>query len=145
MTGDKPVPVLAGIRRGGLLRVGDEEGLALGEVVHAGSGSEGGGVLSAAVQHHDQRQGPARAAGGALKPGGTGAGGAGVGKGVKPAGGPAGSRARGPAREAEIRDTPAGEGAEAMSPGGRTLPQLSAATGLPCALPIPSPPRRGRG
>src|ERR1700722_19078016 len=129
MTRDKPVPVLAGIRRGGLLGVGDEEGLALGEVVHAGSGSEGGGVLSAAVQHHDQRQGAARAAGGDIEPGGTGAGGADVGKGVKPARGPAGSRGPGPAREAGIRDAPAGEGAEAMSPGGRTLPQLSAPVG----------------
>src|SRR5450432_3586356 len=118
MTRDKPVPVLARIRRGGLLRVGDEEGLTLGEVVHAGSGSEAGSVLSAAVQHHDQRQGPARAAGGDIEPVGTGTGGAGVGKGVKPARGPlrGRGRGRGPVREAGILHTPAGESAEAMSP-----------------------------
>src|ERR1700722_20171394 len=107
MTRDKPVPELAGIRRGGLLGVSDEEGLAFGEVVHAGSGSEGGGVLSAAVQHHDQRQGAARAAGGDIEPVGTGAGGAGVGKGVKTAPGSLRARSRGPGREVGSGDGPA--------------------------------------
>src|ERR1700733_6133316 len=120
MTWDKPVPVLARIRRGGLLRVGDEEGLTLGKVVHAGSGSEGGSVLSAAVQHHDQRQGPARAAGGDIEPVGTGTGGARVGQGLKPARGPLRGRGRGAGREGGIRDAPGGESAEAMSPAGRT-------------------------
>ena len=85
MSRGKPVPVLARIRRGGLLRVGDEEGLTLSEVVHAGSSGERGGVLTAAVQHDDQRQGAAGAAAGHIQPVSTGTSGAGVRKDVKPA------------------------------------------------------------
>ena len=85
MTGVEPVPVPARVRRAGLFGVGDEERLTLGEVVHAGSGGEGRGVLSAAVQHHDQRQGAAGVAGGDIEPVGAGTGGVGVGEGVKPA------------------------------------------------------------
>ena len=43
------------------------------------------GVLGAAVQHHDQGQGPAGAAGGDIKPVGAGAGRISAGEGVKPA------------------------------------------------------------
>ena len=50
----EPVPVAAAVGRSRLLRVGDEEGVLLGEVVHPGAGGEVGGVLLAAVQHDDQ-------------------------------------------------------------------------------------------
>ena len=43
----KPVPVAAVVGRGGLLGVGDQEGVLLGELVHAGAGGEVGGVLLA--------------------------------------------------------------------------------------------------
>ena len=52
--GGEPVPVAAAVGRGGLLWVGDEEGVLLGEVVHPGAGGEVGGVLFAAVQHDEQ-------------------------------------------------------------------------------------------
>ena len=85
MTGGKPVPVPARVRRAVLFGVGDQEGLTLGEVVHAGSGGEGGCILGAAVQHHDQGQGGAGVAGWDIEPVGAGTGSVGVGEGVKPA------------------------------------------------------------
>src|ERR1039457_974016 len=85
MTGNEPVPVSARVRRPRLFRVGDEELFSLGKGVHAGSGGEGGGVLSAAVQHDDQRHGGAGVVGGGIEPVGAGAGGVGVGEDVKAA------------------------------------------------------------
>src|SRR5664279_6509593 len=49
----EPVPVAAGVGRAGLFRVGDQERVLLGQLVHAGSGGEIGRVLAAAVQHLD--------------------------------------------------------------------------------------------
>ena len=101
VTGDKPVPVPARVRRGGLLGVGDEQPLTLGEIVHAGGGGEGRGVLGAAMQHHDQGQGAAVMAGGNVEPVGAGAGGVGVGEGLKPARRPLRGQGRWPLRPAE--------------------------------------------
>ena len=55
ITGAEPVPQAVPVRLPGLLGIGDQEGVPLGEVVHPGAGSEIGRVLLAAVQHHDQR------------------------------------------------------------------------------------------
>ena len=52
--GGEPVPVAAAVGGGGLLRVGDEERVLLGKVVHPSAGGEVGDVLVAAVQHDDQ-------------------------------------------------------------------------------------------
>src|ERR1035438_2576184 len=67
----------------------------------------------------------ARAAGRDIEPVGTGAGGGGVGKGVKPARGLLRGPGRGPVREVEIRDTPAGESADAMNPPEGTCPSCA--------------------
>ena len=109
VTGREPVPVPARVRRGGLLGVGDEQCLTLGQVVHAGGGGEGRGVLGAAVQHHDQGHGAAGVAGGDVEPVAAGAGGVAVGEGVKPARRPLHGRDRGPVRPAESLRAPAGE------------------------------------
>ena len=53
--------------RARLFRVGDEEGVLLGEVVHPGAGGEVGGVLLAAVQHDDQGHRSTGVAGGEVE------------------------------------------------------------------------------
>src|ERR1035438_6222443 len=113
----------------------DEAFLPLGEVVHAGGGGEGRGVLSAAVQHHDQGQGPAGVAGGDIEPAGPGAGRVGAGEGVKPARRWLYGRGRGPVRAAQTRWASAGESAAAGKPARRDLPQLCPLAGA----------QRGRG
>ena len=50
----EPVPIAAPVGRGRLLRVGNEEGVLLGEGVHPGASGEVGGILLAAVQHDEQ-------------------------------------------------------------------------------------------
>ena len=123
MTGGKPVPVPARVRRAGLLGVGDQEGLTLGEVIHGGGSGEGRRVLGAAVQHHDQRHRGAGRAARDVEPVGAGTSRARVGEGVKPAPCPLGGRRRGPAGEDGTRRAAAGEGAEAASPAGRGRPR----------------------
>ena len=59
VAGLEPVPVAHRVRRARLLGVGDQERVALGELVHPGGGGEVVGALGAAVQHHDQRRGRA--------------------------------------------------------------------------------------
>ena len=60
----EPVPALQGVGGGRLLGVGDDEGVALGQLVHACAGGEVTGALRTAVQHDDQRHGLPRIAGG---------------------------------------------------------------------------------
>jgi hypothetical protein len=51
----EPVPVAALVGCLGLLGVGHEQPVVLGELVHPGAGGEVGGVLRPAVQHYDER------------------------------------------------------------------------------------------
>ena len=52
----EPVPAPGGVGRLGLRRIGDEERLLLGEIVHPRAGREVVGRLGAAVQHHHEGQ-----------------------------------------------------------------------------------------
>ena len=63
----EPVPASRRVGRCGLRRIGDEERVLLGAVVHPCAGREIIGRLGAAVQHHHERQGPARPGGSARR------------------------------------------------------------------------------
>ncbi len=68
VAGAEPVPALVGIRRLGLLRIGDEDIVRLGELVHARARREILRRLRAAVQHDEQRHRLPAMAGGDVEP-----------------------------------------------------------------------------
>ena len=57
VAGRKPVPALVRIRSRRLRRIKDEEAFGLRQLVHSRAGREVVGVLRAAVEHDDERQG----------------------------------------------------------------------------------------
>src|SRR5215475_911449 len=56
--GLEPVPVQPRIGAARLLRVGDQETVAFGQLVHSGAGGKVICALRTTVQHHDQGDGP---------------------------------------------------------------------------------------
>ena len=125
----EPVPVAAAVGRGGLLRVGDEEGVLLGELVHPGAGGEVGGVLLAAVQHDDQRYRRTGVAGGDVEVVASGPGRLGVVQVADLAAGCGGRRSRDRRRGAR--------GCRVVNPSGRLAPgfEVSVARSLSSSPP----------